>query len=227
MKVLARVDAGGRTIECGLATTADERAAVRAQRFRIYRQHGYYRPGLLVDRDGYDEAAHHFVAVLPDRDGGGLLLGSARLICGEAREGFAFPVEQAFRFELPDDVARTPVPQRLEVTRMVAEATRGIVIGGLLTPLGLIQAIAAFTRPLGFRCGVAVIKSRFLCALQGLGVRLHDIEPAHLIYPENGPTSGYYHHHPDPVVPVYWLTDEIAPSIERAIAKYQGQHARP
>jgi hypothetical protein len=27
-----------------------------------------------------------------------------------------------------------------------------------------------------------------------------------------------YHHHPDPVVPVYWLVDEIAPSVEQAIS---------
>jgi hypothetical protein len=33
--------------------------------------------------------------------------------------------------------------------------------------------------------------------------------------------SGYCHHHPDPVVLVYWLTDEIVPSIERAIDRYQ------
>ncbi len=41
-------------------------------------------------------------------------------------------------------------------------------------------------------------------------MRLHEIQPARLIYPSDGPVSGYYHHHPDPVVPVYWLTDEIA-----------------
>jgi len=69
-----------------------------------------------------------------------VLLGSARLIRGEARAGFTFPAEQAFAFELPDEVAKTAVTERVEVTRVVAEATRGIVIGGLLTPLGLIPA---------------------------------------------------------------------------------------
>lgn len=37
--------------------------------------------------------------------------------------------------------------------------------------------------------------------------------------------SRYYHHDPDPVVPVYWLVDEIAPSVERAIARYEGAPA--
>ena len=37
----------------------------------------------------------------------------------------------------------------------------------------------------------------------------------------DGPAAGYYHRHPDPVVPVYWFTDDIAPSVERAIIAYQ------
>jgi hypothetical protein len=102
----------------------------------------------------------------------------------------------------------------------VAEPVQGIVIGGLLTPLGLIQAISEYVRPLGIRCGLSVIKRRFLRVLQGLGVRLHEIQPARLLYPSDGPVAGYYHRHPDPVVPVYWLVDEIAPSVEQAISAY-------
>jgi hypothetical protein len=221
MEVLTRIRAGYREIECGLATTRRERAAVLAQRFRVYQRRGYYRPGLETDRDRHDRRADYFLAVLPDGGPGHLLLGSARLIRGVSRDGFRFPAEQAFELELPEAIAKTAVAQRVEVTRVVAESVQGIVIGGLLTPLGLIQAIAAFVEPLDIRCGLAVIKQRFLRALQGLGVRLREIEPARLIYPKDGPVSGYYHHHPDPVVPVYWLTDEIAPSVERAIARYQ------
>ena len=66
-----------------------------------------------------------------------------------------------------------------------------------------------------------MIKQRLLGALQGAGVALHEIQPACVTYPKDGPLSGYFYHS-DPVVPVYWLTDEIGPSIERAIARYQG-----
>jgi len=222
MDVLARLRAGGREIECGLATTRRERAAVQAQRFRVYQRRGYYRPGLRADRDAYDEKAAYFLATLRDDDLGCLLLGSARLILGESRAGFRFPAERAFEFELPAAIQETAVCQRVEVSRVVAEAVQGIVIGGLLTPVGLLQAISEHTRTLDVRSGLAVIKLRLLRALQGLDVCLHVIHPARLIYPSDGPVSAYFHHHPDPVVPVWWLTDEIAPSIERAIAQYQG-----
>jgi hypothetical protein len=221
MDVLARIRAGNREIECGPATTRRERAAVLAQRFRVYQRRGYYRPGLQQDRDEYDKAARYFLALLGDGAGGAWLLGSARVILGEAHPEFRFPAERAFEFELPAAILDTAVSQRVEVTRVVAEAVQGIVIGGLLTPLGLIQAIAEYTLPLGIQAGLAVIKLRFLRALQRLGVRLHEIEPARLVYPKDGPTARYYHHDPDPVVPVYWRNEEIAPSVERAILRCQ------
>jgi hypothetical protein len=220
MDVLARLRAGGRVIECGRATTEDERAAVLAQRFRVYQRKGYYRPGLRVDRDPWDKSALYFLALLRDEEAGGLLLGSARLILGEPHPEFRFPVERAFDFDLPPPVTATAPVQRIEVSRVAAEATHGIVIGGLLTPLGLMHAICEYVWPRGFRSGVAVIKQRLLRALQGLGVALHEIEPAIVVYPKDGPMSGYYYHS-GPVVPVYF-TDTIGPSIERAIARYQG-----
>jgi hypothetical protein len=161
-----------------------------------------------------------FLAVLPDAALGTVLLGSARLILGERRAEFRFPVERAFEFDLPPAVTATAPAQRIEVSRVVAEATHGIVIGGLLTPLGLMHAICEYVWPRGARAGVAVIKHRLLRALQGFGVALHEIEPAVIIYPQDGPLAGYYYHS-GPVVPVYF-TDTIGPSIERAIARYQG-----
>ncbi len=58
-------------------------------------------------------------------------------------------------------------------------------------------------------------------ALLGAGVSLHVIPDARLIYPRSGPISGYFYRHPDPPVPVYWLDDDIVPSIERAIENYR------
>ena len=224
MHVLTRIRAGGRTIEYAEATTDDERAAVQAQRFRVYQRRGYYRPDLHADRDAYDDTAVSFLATLPDDPGDRILLGSARLILGEATPEFRFLSERAFKFELPAALRDTAPAQRFEVSRMVAEAVQGVIIGGLMIPLGLIQAISEYTQPLDVRCGLAVIKLRLLRALQGLGVRLHEIQPARLIYPVDGPMSGYYHRHPDPVVPVYWRVGEIAPSVEQAISGYDSRY---
>jgi hypothetical protein len=197
-----------------------ERAAVPAQRFRVYRRHGYYRPGLRADRDAHDTKTPYFLATLPDGADGPFLPGSARLILGESRAGFRFPPEKAFEFELPAVIQETAVPQRVEVSRVVAEAVQGIV--RLLTPLGLIQAVSEYAGPRGTRCGLVMIKNRFFRALQGVGLCLHEIKPAQLVYPSDGPAPGYFHKHPDPVIPAYWLADDMGPSIERAIMRDQG-----
>jgi hypothetical protein len=110
MEVLARIQAGGRVITCGLAITNEERAAVLAQRFRVYQRRGYYRAGLGADRDVYDTNAAYFVATLQDAKLGDVLLGSARLIFGESRAAFRFPAEQAFELELRGWLGRPPSP---------------------------------------------------------------------------------------------------------------------
>jgi hypothetical protein len=65
-----------------------------------------------------------------------------------------------------------------------------------------------------------VIKQGASHALQGVGIRLHIVPSARLVYPRNGPIAGYFYRHPDPPISVYWL-DDIMPSIERAIENYQ------
>ena len=227
MEVHARIRAGSREIECGLATTRRERAAVLAQRFRVYQRKGYYRDELRADRDHWDRKALCFLALLRDKENGDVLLGSARLIVGDSVPGFKFPTEENFELELPAAIRATAVSERAEVSRVVAEATRGVVIGGLLTPLGLLQAMAGYARPRGVRCGLAGIKQRLLRALQSAGVCLHQIEPVKLLAPEDSPMAGYFYRHRDPVIPTYYLTDEIVPSIERAIARYQDTNTEP
>jgi hypothetical protein len=220
MDVLLRIEARGRRIDFGVATTRAERTAVLAQRFRVYQRHGYYRPGLTVDRDEYDRQAVYLAATLR-KDRPTVLLGSARLIVGTPDPHFRFPSQRAFRFDLPESVREMSVCQCLEVTRLVSERPEGILPGGLLVPLGLIQAVSEYSRRHAIRCGLAVVKQRLLRALLSAGVPLPEIPGADLIYPEDGATSPYYHRHADPVIPVWWRVDQLAPLAAKAIARYR------
>ena len=77
------------------------------------------------------------------------------------------------------------------------------------------------SREHGLRLGLSIMKMRFLRALHGAGLPFHELSPARLTYPRDGAMAGYFYRHPDPVIPVYWLADEIAPSVLQAIARYQ------
>jgi len=221
MDVLLRIEARGRQIDFGVATTRAERTAVLAQRFRVYQRHGYYRPGLTVDRDEYDRKAVYLAATLRKDRPTAVLLGSARVIVGTPDPHFRFPSQRAFRFDLPEAVREIPVCQCLEVTRLVSERPEGILPGGLLVPLGLIQAVSEYSRRHAIRGGLAVVKQRLLRALLSAGVPLPEIPGAGLIYSEDGATSPYYHRHADPVIPVWWRVEELAPLAEAAIRRYR------
>ena len=225
MEVLTRVQTAGGQITFGVATTRAERAAILAQRFRVYQRRGYYRPGLTVDRDEYDRKAVYFLAALRGGEMADVMVGSARLMLREPDTSFRFLSQKSFQFALPEAVREIPVHQREEVSRLVSERPEGIVLGGLLTPLGLVQAISEYSLRHDIRCGLATIKQRLLRAFHGLGIRFNAIPSARLIYPRDGAVSAYFYRHSDPVIPVYWLADEIAPSIQRAIAHYQDRQS--
>jgi hypothetical protein len=224
METLLRIGAPRGQIDFGVATTRGERAAVRAQRFRVYQRYGYYRPGLDVDRDEYDRKAVYLTATVATGRRPDMLIGSARLVVGGAEIRFMFPSQKAFQFELPQAIREVASRQCAEVTRFVSERPEGTVAGGLLVPLGLIQAVSVYSRGHAIRCGLAVVKQRLLRALCAAGVPLSEIAPSKLVYPEDGPTGPYYHRHADPVIPVWWRVDELAPLVAKAIARWRKPH---
>jgi hypothetical protein len=220
MEVLLRLQARGQAIEFGVASTRAERAAVLAQRFRVYQRHGYYRDGLTVDHDEYDRKAVYLAAQAGSGRQPPVLIGSARLIVGTPGGRFRFPSQRGFQFEVPETVRAIPAHQCLEVTRLVSERPEGAIPGGLLVPLGLVRTVSEYSQRHGIRCGLAVVKQRLLRALLAAGVPLPEIVGAMLIYPENGQTGPYYHRHADPVIPVWWSVAELAPFAAQAVARY-------
>ena len=148
-----------------------------------------------------------------------MVLESARLILGAPGPRFRFPAEKAFRLVVPEAIRAIPVGQRAEVSRLVTERPEGIVLGGLVTPLGLIQAMSLYSLPRGIHCGVAAIKRRLLLALRGVGLPFHELRSSGCAYPRRGAMAGYFDGHPDPVIPVSWLGEEMVPAVERALAR--------
>ena len=70
--------------------------------------------------------------------------------------------------------SRPPSPKRIEVGRVTAEVVQGIVIGGLLTPLGLTHTICAYAWPRGARSSLAVIIRK----REGRPAQLGDVDAA-------------------------------------------------
>jgi hypothetical protein len=226
MKILTTLAMGQHTIDFGVATTREEREAVLAQRFRVYQREGYYRLGVAEDQDEYDREAIFFLARLRRTDPvKSVMVGSARLIKGRADPAFKFPCQRGHQFELPGPVREVPAVEREEVGRVVSEMPRGWGVGQLVTTLGLLQAMGEHhvrgARQAPLRVGLATIKRRLLRGLRSLGLPLHEIVSEGVIYPPDGPVAGYFHRHPDPAVPVYWLVPEMIQAVRRVVARYR------
>jgi hypothetical protein len=65
-----------------------------------------------------------------------------------------------------------------------------------------------------------MVKRRLLRALLAAGLCLHEIPEARVVYPRDGILAGYFYRHPDPTVPVYWLAEEIVPSVRKAVVPH-------
>src|SRR5262245_7817401 len=183
MDVLTCVRTDGHQIDFGLATTRAERGAILAQRFRVYQRHGYHHPDLTVDRDEYDRHAIYLLATLRRGENVDAMFASARVVRGSTNPNFRFPLHRAFEFKLPAPLLAIPATRCVEVGRVVSERAAGMGLGSLLTPLGLIQTVSLYSQRHGIRCGLAIIKRRFVEALSRVGINFHEIEDARLIYP--------------------------------------------
>ena len=94
-------------VERGRATTRQERAAVLAQRFRVYPRRGARRDGRRTGRDHWNRWASDFLALLRGEEYG-VLLASARLIVGASVPAFRFPIEETFALEVPAPIQERP-----------------------------------------------------------------------------------------------------------------------
>jgi len=75
-----------------------------------------------------------------------------------------------------------------------------VLVGGLLTPLGLIQALTLHAQRQGIRLGLSIMKAPFLRALNGADLPFHELSPAKPTYPRDAAMAGYFYRHPDPAI---------------------------
>ena len=218
MEILSTIEVGEHVIDFGVATTEEERDEIMRQRFRIYKTEGYYKAGIEKDEDEYDRDATFFMGRLHDKASGkSLIVGSVRLISGKETPGFLFSAQKAHEFELPAAVKEIPIIERAELGRLVAERPQGIFMGRLSISLGLLHAAIEYSYRKNLRCGVSTIKHRLLGALEAADIHFHEIPFTRIIYPPDGIIADYYYTHSDPSVPVYYLRDEVAPAVKRAV----------
>lgn len=191
-------------LEIGHPKTKKEFQAMFQLRADEYRRRGYITTESDIDEYDLEGKCAYFIARIE-----GKIVGTARLIIDDP-----LPTEKYFEFKEPSSMKSIPRNQRGEISRLV-------VIAGKMNHLvlwHLIKAIVEFGQEEGLQGGYAFIKRGLNRIIESVGIPIHRIRPFTLRYEEEL-LHGYFYNG-SPVVPIYYLRDEVADAMERIAEKY-------
>lgn len=214
MKLLRRLRLGPESaVDFGILDRDSELQEMFRLRYRRYVERGYIAPALgEVDIDDHDRQGHcRYVAAVH----AGQMVGSVRFIITDP-----LPTESyCFRFAEPAGLAPVPRHLRAEVSRLVSES-RGLVAEHQVV-VGLLTCLHQVAIDDDFLAGYLYVKESLWRMLGVLGIPLHAIEDAQLVY------AGQYMHNyfadrTDPVRPAFYFRDEVGLGLERLLQQAPG-----
>jgi len=177
-------------------------------RYINYYERGYIKQNVdEIDVDEYDdERSVYFVAKIENK-----IIGCSRLIIDKH-----LPTEKdCFNFEEPDAVSKIEREKRAEVSRLiVSKYEKGVYLPKNLVMLGLFDVMVMYCRMRGIRGGYSFIKQSLKEKLDKLKFPYHPIKNYKQIY-KKGVLENYFSSNENPVIPIYYLLDEIENYINR------------
>lgn len=214
--IIPRVGHTDRTIYFGIAHSENEKAEAYRLRFNVYKERGYidanrYPQGEEVDM--FDEPGKSvlFVAAIE-----GQIIGCIRLITTAP-----LPTEHYFDFDEPQEINVIPPHQRGELGRFVIippDRRNGDFLPKGLVMLFMLDTVAHYGLTHTIAGGYAFIKKSLETKMRRLGVPFKKINTYREHYPPEGVLYNYFSQADNPVVPVYFLTQECAHFTEKKIS---------
>ena len=196
-----------RSIFFGQADSPAEIALISRLRYDVYAKRGYIDPARFPDKmesDEYDRTGKcfYFMATIE-----GKVIGCIRVIVDDP-----LPTELDFRFEEPRELAAIPRSKRSELGRFIIippDREKGDFLPRGLTMLFLLDAISAFGRDHGLLGGYSFIKKSLETKLRKIKAPIGEIRGYEQRYPQDGILYRYFSQPEDPVVPMYFITDDF------------------
>lgn len=185
------------------------------KRFEIYSKKKYIEPSRFPDhleKDEYDfnNKSIYFIAKINDQ-----IIGTMRLI-----KDIILPTQIYFEFEEPPEIAKISPSNRIEIGRLISAPyalSNKIHLPQHIIMLMLFKTAADYALKNNYLGGYAFIKSKLEKKLSKLRIPFHRIESYIQKYPSNGILFNYFNDPDDPVLPVYYLTNEFHYYIEKIL----------
>ena len=196
-------------LECGLATTEEEKEEMFRLRYKIYVERNKYIskesiPGEQKEIDNYDKDGHclYFIAKI-DKE----IIGTVRVIRKDP-----LPIQKNYyEFEEPVQLKDFLPAQKIELGRLIstghyqdAPLPRHIVM------VSLFWAVTIFAGQNNIAGGYGAIKQKILFKLKFLKFPLYLIANYKLIFSvgNDDPLDNFFNPN-DPVIPIYFLREEL------------------
>lgn len=215
-KLQLRIGKEQKTVCFGVPNTEEELGAMFKLRHDVYKSKGYIDAKQLhngLEKDSYDTEGkcYYFIAKVDDK-----IIGTARLIKDDE-----LPIKkECFEFETPALIKKFPKEQRIELGRLIVIPYDSMhYFPRNLVLMFLINSVIGFCENKNFAAGYAFVTKPLLKKFEKLRIPVRKISQYLQKYPKDGLLYMYFNKRGNPIVPIYFIRDEVKKYIEEVINK--------
>jgi hypothetical protein len=162
--------------------------------------------GLEIDQSDHAGTCHYFIAQYAAQ-----LVGTVRLIHEQL-----LPMESYWQYD-PGELGEVQPDEPVEVSRLIADHSGGVIIPPGLIPLGLIHCATHFSLDQGIRAAYATLQERMVRHMQGWGLPVRRFKATRYVAGKEDPLKNYYANPAEAVCPTYFISREVSRYFEQLL----------
>lgn len=201
----------------GLVNEESELHDIYKLRYQVYSEKEYINPKLYPNQeetDSYDSSQKtiNFSAIT-----NGKTIACIRLIIDDP-----LPTEKAFTFSEPEALKPIPRHKRGELGRFIIippDRTNKKYLPRGLVMLFMLATVSAYAKEYGIKGGYSFVKKSLDVKLKKMRVPIRSISKYEQHYPDDGVLARYFNQPNDPVIPMYFLTEECVNFVKITLSK--------
>lgn len=204
-----------KVIYFGIPSTKKELMDMFSLRRRMYSIKGYLKEDVSSDKDEYDnrDKSDYFIAKIDNR-----IIGTLRLIKDDN-----LPMEKdCFSFKEPIAIKKFSKNQRREISRLVIipyDKEKKQYLPRNIVLLFLVKSLIDFSSENNIYAGYSFVTKSLYVKLKKLKMPIHIINKYKQIYPPNGLLYPYFSKKDNPIIPIYYLKEEVEEYIDGLLKK--------
>lgn len=206
------LDKKNKIIYFGIPDTKEELDEMFQLRYNVYKDRKYIKTNVLSDKDEYDveNKCIYFIAKIDNH-----IIGTVRLILDE----FLPTEKDCFNFEEPLEIKKISRNQRGELSRLIVIPPQKNYLPRHLVMLFLIKSIINYSGENNILGGYSFVTKNLYYKIKNLGIPFHIISSYDQIYPCDGLMHPYFSRKENPILPIYYLREEVSNYLENVFDK--------